>query len=98
MSTSTITVPPVKSFVPAVGTGTGCAGIVGNHRVLPVAMIVSGYIPIGVFVAVTIVRVEVPLPPNVEPGLKLEAAFTGKPLTLKLTLPEKLPLVVIVIV
>ena len=64
-------------------------------KLLPAALIVSGYIPTAVFVAVMIVKIEVPFPVN-ETGLKLEIVFAGNPPTLKLALPEKLLFVVIV--
>jgi CBS-domain-containing membrane protein len=51
-------------------------------------VIVRGYVPVGVVVAVEIVSVELP-EVETDAGLKLAVAPLGKPLTLRFTVPVK---------
>ena len=53
-----------------------------------VPVIVRGYVPIGVVVAVETVSVELP-EVETDAGLKLAVAPVGKPLTLRLAVPVK---------
>jgi len=57
-------------------------------RVALVAVIVSGYVPGGVVLAVVIDREEVPRPKN-EAGLKVAVVSAGKPARLRETFPSK---------
>ena len=53
-----------------------------------VPVIIRGYVPVGVVVAVETVSVEFP-EPETDAGLKLAVAPIGKPLTLRFTVPVK---------
>ena len=55
-----------------------------------VPVIVNVKVPVEVVLEVVQVSVEVPEPPLIEVGLKLQVAPVGAPLTLKLTVPLKL--------
>ena len=56
-----------------------------------VAVMVTVYVPVGVFGLVVMLSVLLPDPPEIEAGLNVALAPTGSPLALRLTAAEKPP-------
>lgn len=80
------------------GAVTTRVTVVECESVPDVPVIVSVYVPAAVAAVVLTVRVELPEPPATDAGAKLALAPAGSPLALRLTVPVKPPLGVIVVV
>ena len=87
MPGATICEPGVAEMLKS-GVVTTSVTIAECTNVPLVPVIVRGYVPVGVVVAVETVSVEFP-EPETDAGLKLAVAPAGKPLTPRLTVPVK---------